>query len=240
MLTACLTIVKQAIENKTFLISKRAGWADPFLPDLQKRIENALTNFLGVDSAQPLREATRIVMGIQKKAISDLTDLKTQIAEDFKKNKARRDELLTHLGITSNWKDVQNRNQQALIELLLTLNKNMTADLQKEITQAGTSPELITSIKGYGEALSASNVTQEMLKNSRKSVSAATTKEFNEIYEASISVAKIATRLYKDKPAEKAKFSYRQTVKAQSAQSSRKNQTPAAGSATAPPASKSS
>lgn len=234
MLTACLTIVKHAIENKSFLISKRANWADPFLPNLYKRIEDAFSNFLGIDSAQALREATHIVVGIHKKAVNDLGDLKTQISEDFKKDKARRDEILNRLGFASDWKDAQKGNQQAMIELLLTFNKNMSAALQAEITKAGTSPELIAAIKEYGAALQASNVTQEALKNSRTTISAATVKEFNAIYEDTISVAKIAARLFKDNPAAKAGFSYSQTIKAQSASASQK---PAAakGTAAAPP-----
>jgi len=49
MLTACSAIIDQAITHKAFLISKRANWADPFLPNLKTRIDNAFTNFLGID-----------------------------------------------------------------------------------------------------------------------------------------------------------------------------------------------
>ena len=39
MLTSCGTIIEQAIVHKTFLVSKRANWADPFLPNIQTRIQ---------------------------------------------------------------------------------------------------------------------------------------------------------------------------------------------------------
>jgi len=58
MLTACGTIIEQAIIHKATLISKRANWADPFLPDLQTRIKDAFPNFqIGIDNAEQLRES---------------------------------------------------------------------------------------------------------------------------------------------------------------------------------------
>ena len=97
MLTACGTIIGHAIDNKTFLISKRSNWADPFLPDLKTRIENAFSDFLGIDNAKEMREATAVVGGIQKNALRDVAEFKVQIVEDFKKNKKRRDEILNRL-----------------------------------------------------------------------------------------------------------------------------------------------
>jgi hypothetical protein len=234
MLTACLTLVKQAIEVKSFLVSKRANWADPFLPDLQKRIEDAFNHFLGVDSAQALREATRIVKSIHQKAMEDLTDLKLQIMEDFKEDKAHRKEILTQLGFQSGWKQAQRGSQQALIEILLTFNKGMTPEMEAKIAKAGTSPNLISSLKEYGQALTTSNVNQEMLKKSRQGISANMVKEFNDIYKATITVSKLSARFFKDDPANKARFSYAQIIKAQSSGNHGKSQ-PRAGDSPANP-----
>ena len=57
------------------------------------------------------------VIGIQKEAISQLAELKIQISEDFKSEKPRRDEILNQLGFTSYLKDVQKKDQKALINL---------------------------------------------------------------------------------------------------------------------------
>jgi hypothetical protein len=52
MLTASGTIIDQAIIHKATLVAKRANWADPFLPNIKTRIDNAFSNFLGIDNAE--------------------------------------------------------------------------------------------------------------------------------------------------------------------------------------------
>ena len=208
MLTACGTIIEQAIIHKTFLVSKRSNWIDPFLPDMQTRIKNAFSDFLGIDNAQQMRDATQVVTSIQKNALRDLAEFKVQIMEDFKNKKQRRDEILNRLGFTAHLKDAQGKDQEALIELLLQFKKNMTATLQTEITNAGTSVALITAIIGYADVLKNSNITQETLKGSRKEISQAGVTEFNAIYTQVISIAKISAKFFKDDKAIKDQFSY--------------------------------
>lgn len=214
MLTACGTIIAHAIDNKTSLVSKRANWADPFLPNLKTRIENAFPNFLGIDNAQAMRDATQVVLGIQKNALRDLAEFKVQIMEDFKSNKKRRDQILTVLGFTQHLKDAQKNDQEALIELLIKFKKNMTTQLQNEIVAAGMSVTIITAIIGYADVLKNSNITQETLKGSRKTISATAVKELNEIYSIVISIAKISAKFYKGDKAMMDKFSYAKTLQA--------------------------
>src|ERR1700761_3454499 len=92
MLVTASTIVETAIANKAFLQSKRNTWADPFFDDLKTRMDGALQNYLGVDSAKELRQSTTVLKGIQAQAIKDLAEAKVQLVEDFKSNKLRRDE----------------------------------------------------------------------------------------------------------------------------------------------------
>lgn len=212
MLTACATIIDQAIIHKTFLISKRSNWADPFLPDLKTRIDNAFSDHLGIDNAEQLRESTQILSGIQTNALKDLAEFKVQITEDFKSNKKRRDEILNKLGFTAHHKDAQNKDQEALIELLTKFKKNMTPALQTEITNAGMAAGLITAIIGYANTLKNSNITQETMKGSRKVISQAAVKEFNAIYNATVSIARISFNLFKTDKAIQAKFSYAKTL----------------------------
>lgn len=213
MLTTCATIIEQAINHKAFLTSKRATWADPFLPDLQTRIQNAFSTYLGIDNAQQMRQATQLVVGIQKNAIDSLAEFKVQVTEDFKKDKPFVKELLTNLGFTQNLKDAQKNSQEALIQLLLTFKQNISTALQTKIEAAGTPTALINTIVGYADALNNANITQETLKGSRKVISQAGVTEFNEIYNQVISVAKIAATLYKGDAAVKDKFSYAKTLR---------------------------
>jgi len=212
MLTATGTIIEQAIIHKPFLVSKRATWADPFFPDLKTRIADAFPNFLGIDNAKEMREATQIVLGIQKNALRDLAEFKVQIVEDFKTNKPRRDEILNQLGFTTHLKDAQQQDQEALVELLIKFKQNMTAPLQTEITNAGMALALITAIIGYATILKNANITQETLKGSRKVISASAVTEFNAIYNAVISIAKISAKFFKGDTAKQDKFSYSKTL----------------------------
>jgi len=208
MLTACGTIIEQAIIHKTFLVSKRANWADPFFPNLKIRIANAFTNYLGIDNAKEMRDATQVVLGIQKNAMRDTAEFKVQIMEDFKNDKPRRAEILTRLGFTTHLKDAQNHDQEALVELLLKFKLNMSAALKTEITNAGTALTLITAIIGYADVLKTANITQETFKGGRKEITASAVKEFNEIYSAVISIAKISANFFKADKAKQDKFSY--------------------------------
>lgn len=213
MLTSCSTIIDHAIEHKPFLISKRANWVDPFFPALKTRIDNAFTNILGVDNAQQMRTATQVVLGIEANALPALSEFKIQLMEDFKNNKTRRDEILTNLGFTSHLKAAQQKDQEALIQLLLSFKLNMTATLKTEITNAGTALATITTIIGYAQVLKDSNITQETMKGSRKVITEAGVKEFNEIYTKVISVAKISANFFKTDKAIQDKFSYSKTIK---------------------------
>jgi hypothetical protein len=197
MLTAAETIIDQAIIHKPFLITKRATWVDPFFPDLKAQINSAFQNFLGIDNAQQMRAATQLLIGFQSTALNDLAEFKVQIMEDFKSNKVRRAEILTLLGFTSQLKKAQNKDQEALIELLYQFQQNMSTTLQTEITTAGMSPIIFTTITGYATTLKNSNITQETLKGNRKVISQAGVTEFNAIYAKVISIAKIASSFFK-------------------------------------------
>ena len=213
MLTSCSTIVDHATEHKTFLVSKRANWIDPFFPDLKTRIDNAFTNILGVDNAQQMRTATQVVLGIEANALPALSEFKIQIMEDFTDKKVRRDEILTNLGFTAHLKAAQKSDQEALIQLLLSFKLNMTPAMQTEITNKGMAAATITTIISYAQVLKDSNITQETMKGSRKVITAAGVKEFNEIYKQVSSVAKISANFFKTDKAVQEKFSYAKTLK---------------------------
>ncbi len=208
MLITVSTLIENAIANKAFLQDKRSTWADPFFDHLKQRIENAIQTYLGVDSAKDLREATIAVLSIQQKAISQLADLKVQITEDFRSNKPRRDEILNQLGFTSYLKEVQKKDQKALINLLYQYKTNLTTSLKTEIITEGTAETLLDDILSFADSLKTADISQETLKSSRKTITATAVKEFNDIYDQVISICKIASKFYKDQPAMKEQFSY--------------------------------
>ena len=145
MLTAASTIIENAIAEKDFLISKRATWADPFLGDIKTRINDAFSNYLGIDNARDMREATRVVLNLQSEILPKLAEFKVQIDIDFKN--PRRTEILNQLGFNAHLKKAQKKDQEALIELLFKFSLNLTPPLNAEITANGTAQSLILDIK---------------------------------------------------------------------------------------------
>ncbi len=214
MLVTSSTIIENAIRNKTFLQSKRSNWADPFFEDLQKRINDATQNFLGVDSAKDLRQATQVITEIQKQSLSDLSELKVQLNEDFRNDKARRDEILNNLGFTSFHKDAKNKYQEALIQLLFQFKKNLTAGVKDEIVTKGTARQVLDNITGYADTLLNANISQESFKGLRKTITAEAITEFNQIYDQVISMSKIASRFYKGKIDMRGQFGFSTVSKA--------------------------
>jgi hypothetical protein len=218
MLVTASTILESAITNKAFLQSKRSTWADPFFDDLKAKTDNAVQTYLGVDSAKDLRQATQALTGIQKQAIKDLAEAKVQISEDFKSNKTERDEILKQLGFTTYHKDAQKGDQEGLINLLFQFKTNLTPALKNKIIAKGTAQILLDTITGYADTLKNADVSQESYKGSKKTITAAALKEFNEIYDNIISICKIAGKFYKDQPALQDQFSYSKVAKKLNAQ----------------------
>lgn len=213
MLISAGTIIESAIADKVFLQSKRSNWADPFFEDIKTQINKAIEQHLGIDNARELREATQTVIAIQKPALKDLAEAKIQIEEDFKSNPTRQQEILTTLGFKASYNGARTKDQEALINLLYQFKTNLTPALTTEITTAGTSQTTLDTIVSYAETLKNANITQEGTKGTRKEITAQALQEFNNIYDKTISISKIASKFYKDNPAKKDQFSFAKVVK---------------------------
>lgn len=217
MIIAAATIIESAIKHKDFLQSKRSTWADPFFDNIGERIDNASQVHLGVDNAKELRQASQVVYSIQKTALDELGDIKVQISQDFKKDPQRKAEILTQLGFTSYYATALKMDQEALIDLLYQFKNNLTSELKSEIVAKGTAGDLLDTVAGYAGTLKNANITQEGFKGTRKEITAAAIAEFNEIYDAVISITKISQRFFRDNPAAKQQFSFEKVAKTMNA-----------------------
>jgi hypothetical protein len=214
MLITASTITESAIANKAFLQGKRSSWQDPFFENLNTRIDTSIQNYLGVDSAKALRQSTQALNIIQKQALKDLAEAKIQISEDFKKDKVKRDEILTQLGFATYDKIAQKGNHEALISLLYQFKTNLSDTLRADIVAKGTADQALTAITGYADTLKKANVTQESYKGSRGTITTTVVTEFNDIYDQIISICKIACKFYKDQPTLKDQFTYSKVANA--------------------------
>ena len=208
MLITAATINDSAIKNKTFLQSKRANWADPFIEDFKDQIDQTIEDYLGLDSAKQLRDSTKIVLEIQANAMKDLAELKTQIDADFKSNPSQRTEILTTLGFNTYYTAVKNKDQEALVNLLFQFKTNLTPEVRTKIIDQGTAPATLDTIILYAEELKNANITQEGNKGARKEITAEAVTAFNAIYDKVINIAVISAKFYKDKPELKDQFSF--------------------------------
>jgi hypothetical protein len=146
-----------------------------------------------VDSAKDLRNATIALYGIKDSALSNLGELKIQLVEDFKGTPATLNEMLIELGYNDYYEAAYHNNEQSLVQLLFRFSKNMTPDLQTNITNLGTAPI---------------NITQETFKSTRKEVTAEGITAFNAVYDAVISVGRISAKFYEGQPAMQQQFEY--------------------------------
>lgn len=217
MLITASAIIETAIENKEFLITKRATWVDPFFDDLKTKIDNTIKTSLGIDNAKDLRKLTASMKTLQKEAQKALAEFKVQIDADFKKEPTKKEEILNVLGFTDYLKDVQKGNQEALINLLYQFKINLDKGLKTEISKRGMSAEIFETIINFADTIKDTNVNQEKAKSGKKTTTTNYITEFNNLYEEVIAVAKIASNFYKDNPTLKEQFSFSKVAKALSA-----------------------
>lgn len=213
MLLVLKVMIGHAISIKDFLIEERPIWKDPFFDNTNNRIDEAFSNYLGIDNALNLREATQLLLSISETATDALSKVKVQIEEDFRKKPQRRDAILQTLSINRFYRDANKGDQEALIQLLYTFEKNLTPALKKEIVEAGTNSKWLNVIIEQAILLRNANVTQETAKDLRKSASADKVEALNELYLDVKSIATIARRFLKGKSIEQSKFSYSGNLK---------------------------
>jgi hypothetical protein len=208
MLMASKTIAQSFSTNIAELSATRSLWTGQYASDLNIRIDSAMENHLGIDAKKDLRNATATLATIQFPAKRDVSYFKTQIDEDFKKEKSKRDEILKTLGFAKHLRDVQKGNQESLIQLLYQFKTNMSDTLRQEITAKGLSASLIDNIIGYSDTFKQANVTQETFKSSTKEVTQEVRDVFNSIYDEIIAICKIASNYYKYEPLKKEQFTF--------------------------------
>lgn len=194
-LTILMGVVMQP-SIKTFLLSKRSNWKDPYFKTLNDAINAAFKDVLGIDKKGGQGKVSKDLYDAMEAVIPKLRSFKTQVEVDFDDDN-REAEILSSLGFDL-WKKVINDNQQALTELLAQFTKNMTADLQDEIVDAGTNLSYISDIKSYADIIKNKNVAQELSKKDKKTVNDGGVLQLNKVYKDVMKVVKIATGLYEE------------------------------------------
>lgn len=192
------TIINSAIANQPFLETKRSIWKPAFFQDIKTQINNAIETYLGVDNAKALRDASQVVYAIVTPANAILAEVKVQIEEDFKDTPTQKNEILNNLGYTSYFGEARRGDQEGLINLLYQFKTNLSPELTTTIVNKGTAQASLDEIISYADQLKNANVTQEGAKGTRKEITNEAIIEFNNIYDKIISIARIASKFYKN------------------------------------------
>jgi hypothetical protein len=212
-LIASDTIINSAIANQPFLATKRSPWTVSYFQDIKTEIENAIQTYLGIDNAKQLRDASQKVYAIVTPANTILAEVKVQIEEDFKDTPTQKTEILNTLGYTTYFVSARRGDQEGLINLLYQFKTNLTPQLATTIVNKGTAQASLDQIIDYADQLKNANVTQESAKGTRKEITAEAIAEFNAIYDKIISIARIATKFYKDNKPLADQFSFTKVAK---------------------------
>ena len=213
MLLASKTIIESFKANLEELSLARTNWTVEYGNKLSAKIDDAIENYLGVDSKQELRDATNTLTAIQTPALHNVSFLKTQLEIDFNDDKKKLKEILKHLGFNTYLKAAQKKDQEALIQLLYSIKKNLSGKLKEEITLKGTNPALLEKITSYADELKKANISQETLKETTKSISDDAKNAFNEIYDEVIGICKIASVYYQYDNLKKELFIFSKAIK---------------------------
>jgi hypothetical protein len=177
-----------------------------------------MQTYLGLDSKKELREASKLIAGIQVGVLKDLSFLKVQIEEDFALDKIRINTLLNTLGYTAHWLAVRQNNQQALIQLLYKYYQGLTPAVKEKLVNKEISSSLVDQIAGYAEVLRQSNINQEMIKGVNKPIAEAGNQDFNALYDQIMSICQICSKLFEDNAQIRSKFVFSLIVKSISTQ----------------------
>ena len=209
MLLASRTIANNFIANLSELAGLRTNWDESYAESLANRIDSVIDEFMGVDKRKELREATEKVTLLQISVLRDLNFLKKQILIDFPDEQKK---LLNKLGFTRYGEGARNRDQEALIALLLVFKKEMNDRLKSTICAKGTNPVLIDRIIEYADQLKHLNTIQESLKTTSKQVTGNLRDTFNALYTEVLGVCKIAQTFYQLEPLKQEQFVFSNVV----------------------------
>ncbi len=209
MLMASKAVTLSLKNNQDELIIARTNWTPEYINELETKIDDAISNYLGLDKKKELRDATKSVGALISPAKRDLAFLKTQIEADFGEDAKT---VLKVLGYEKYLAKVQKGDQESVIEMLYTFKKGMTEDLKSTMVLHGTNVILIERILDYTDRLKDANVTQEILKETTKEISQEALMTFNSIYNEIVGICKIAASYYQYDKLKKEQFTFSKVI----------------------------
>ncbi len=194
--------------------AERPLWTEQYFAELKERVAAAARNIIGANSITALKTATTAVKQQSATYRKDLSLIALQITEDYRKEPARRDELLSSLGIGLHpYEAVHTGDQEALSTVLFRFGKGLTEEVKKELTGKGIGAVRLNRLQEAAVAFQKANSGQEGAKSTRPVLTGTAITTLNDLYADVMSVAKIAARLFSENKPLKARFVYSKILK---------------------------
>jgi len=203
MLTACLVVVRHAIEDWTHFGSIITTWNLTYFKDHEQRILDA-QSILGVHALEEQVDVSDVVREMLDGALKCLGLFRDCVYSLYGLGEVA-EKLLRKLGF-GYYDEVRGGSQERLTDLLETFVGNLNQDLEDELVRLGVAPSLIADIRKYREDFTPQNVTQEVEKGKTVVKTSIRQKELNEIYRCTMGICRIGKRLEKDGVVERGRY----------------------------------
>ena len=216
LLLATSTICASAAEHQEALQDADATLTGAYLTGLSARTDTAIREVLGADNAAALRKASRTLFDMHDAALEDAGMVKTLIETKYSTDAVRRTELLNTLGFHSFYTQAAHGNQDAMGSMLSRFAKNLTPDLEAELTGKGLQPARTARLRAAATAYNPANTAQEGAKQGRTELTDADLQTLNGLYSEVSGICKMGQRVFKQQPVVHDAFSFSHVVAAQS------------------------
>lgn len=211
MIVGISAITDAAIAHADELGALDTRFNTAYFQELRGRIDIG-SKRLGADNAGALRAATDTLEAHTDEALTELRLVKLWIEGRFSQEPVRRDELLNKLGFTALYREASRNQQTDLRQLLLRFREATTVELSRELTDLGLPATRITKLQQLANEFSAADSVQERQKKERGELTETDVTLLNGLYAEVMGIAKMAQKLFEDRPAIQAGFVFERTI----------------------------
>ncbi len=197
MLLACKSVVKSFSSNINELSVVKPEWTSDFIQNLGWRVDSAIEKSIDSNDDQQIQETYSTLCDMCVPVIRDVSYFKQVVEGDFKKDVKKKKKILKDLGFTDYLNNAQKRDQEALINLLKSMEQNFDSKLRTEFENNGVDSRLIDKVEQYTTDFKGIQLPKHIFKNIVKNPKELHIKEFNEIYDIFNEICKVASNYYR-------------------------------------------
>lgn len=209
MLTAARLVIRALQDNLDELGKIHQGWTPEFCDQLLLDIEKAEHDILGSDKKLMLRETTIELYAVQNKALKDLSIFKAQAILYMK---SQSSSILNSTGYKKNYTSARRKDQESLLQMLISFKKAMQTNLKEEVLKNGFHPDLVERIINYTDRFKELCTQQEILKLQAPLTTQKHIQILNNIYQEIIGICRLAS-IYYDNPINKSQFNFSKIIR---------------------------